>query len=178
MRGVHPRTVENRRCRRGSSPHARGPPVAAWPVSSATRIIPACAGSTVPQVSAMHIIWDHPRMRGVHEWAGAKWVCDWGSSPHARGPLRPNLPGPPLWRIIPACAGSTVSGWLAVLLNGDHPRMRGVHLSFLSFVVGGSGSSPHARGPLHHFAALVADYRIIPACAGSTFFALPVNNFF
>ena len=51
-------------------------------------------------------------------------------------------------RIIPAYAGSTFISSIAVLLERDHPRIRGEHEMTLhknGLVV---GSSPHTRGAL------------------------------
>ncbi len=50
--------------------------------------------------------------------------------------------------------------------------MRGVHLVHLVRGVGVIGSSPHARGPLMGKKVIEIFKRIIPACAGSTYFLL------
>ena len=50
-------------------------------------IIPACAGSTSSLRRWVTSVWDHPRMRGEHNWP-LIWVrSNQGSSPHARGAL-------------------------------------------------------------------------------------------
>ena len=109
-------------------------------------------------------------MRGVHKSKIGLSFRIIGSSPHARGPpdsgrfLCKNI------RIIPACAGSTPAKPGAIYRNQDHPRMRGVHLYYYEVIAWKPGSSPHARGP--HMAKLekITQRRIIPACAGSTYF--------
>ena len=107
-------------------------------------------------------------MRGVHA-LPARWPKPLlGSSPHARGPrlsLSAALTGS---GIIPACAGSTVKFFPQVVVHQDHPRMRGVHTLADPGKTRWSGSSPHARGPLHAEGRPGRRYGIIPACAGST----------
>ena len=66
MRGEH----SPGRCRLahfvGSSPHARGAPLARGHSGLARGIIPACAGSTKLDQVLASIGEDHPRMRGEH----------------------------------------------------------------------------------------------------------------
>ena len=118
---------------------------------------------------------DHPRVRGEHTFQDRLGKLGKGSSPRARGaraislfPRRPR-------GIIPACAGSTMSIFTRSPASGDHPRVRGEHdrpgLSPLTRM----GSSPRARG-----APTIAKQRflaagIIPACAGSTAYSLPIR---
>ena len=107
-------------------------------------------------------------MRGEH--AGRPRTPRWrrGSSPHARGARRSVSVGSFSARIIPACAGSTYTGFRRLRTPEDHPRMRGEHCGLPTGAARLRGSSPHARGALvrAHRAALGG--RIIPACAGST----------
>ena len=70
--------------------------------------------------------------------------------------------------IIPACAGSTNYFWICPLTCGDHPRMRGEHMSDILTDSVPEGSSPHARGALGDEVAACCEMGIIPACAGST----------
>ena len=66
MRGVHI-PIAGFICRlQGSSPHARGPLISHDYHSFCIGIIPACAGSTGAFYSIFKVLWDHPRMRGVH----------------------------------------------------------------------------------------------------------------
>ena len=50
--------------------------------------------------------------------------------------------------------------------------MRGVHLLNASSVAPMEGSSPHARGPPGQVSGYIPGNRIIPACAGSTFYGI------
>ena len=132
---------------------------------------------------------DHPRIRGEH--SGVSWIVKngTGSSPHTRG-----APGfDSFWRrvrgIIPAYAGSTASGRAWRRRSGDHPRIRGEHVTTFSAIDSPPGSSPHTRGALELHAARRKHLhgssphtrgargrvhrhrrpvRIIPAYAGST----------
>ena len=107
-------------------------------------------------------------MRGEH--AGQACPCGGvvGSSPHARGALSLRVNNHETSRIIPACAGSTMSASSLTSSKKDHPRMRGEHDQDTRQAATEAGSSPHARGA-RQLAHLVefAD-GIIPACAGST----------
>ena len=99
-------------------------------------------------VSRVHLIADHPRIRGEHFQGLWELIKGAGSSPHTRGALRdpPDHLGDA--GIIPAYAGSTRS-------RSAPPR-------------GLRGSSPHTRGaPTPLFTGTV-DTGIIPAYAGST----------
>ena len=73
-----------------------------------------------------------------------------------------------LFRIIPACAGSTRQPGVQLPPEQDHPRMRGVHVVLALSSASWVGSSPHARGPLAINTEDGGLDRIIPACAGST----------
>ena len=117
---------------------------------------------------AGHVLQDHPRMRGVHKGISACMVSVSGSSPHARGPLTRSFSLSTSSRIIPACAGSTSLHTLYHACTRDHPRMRGVHFFVLHGGKRPFGSSPHARGPHYNNGILNGEWRIIPACAGST----------
>ena len=174
MRGEHRLAVAATHLWRGSSPHARGARQAEHRLRGGRRIIPACAGSTGNVRRLLVDNEDHPRMRGEHVAGHRRDPSVAGSSPHARG-ARPR--GDPLRAaqgIIPACAGSTVLLLGLNLRSGDHPRMRGEHNSLMLFSMASMGSSPHARGARRTRAACSCSRRIIPACAGSTFW--PTNQ--
>ena len=91
-----------------------------------------------------------------------------GSSPHTRGLRRPRRARPLAGRIIPACAGFTVTLLAISPAPPDHPRVRGVYLAKMSVLPGCFGSSPHARGLRLARRARGDLTRIIPACAGFT----------
>ena len=153
----------------GSSPHVRGAHAMTGEKTQVYGIIPACAGSTRPNL-------DCPRLWG-------------GSSPHVRGARQPAAGRVQAGGIIPACAGSTSMNGLMTCPRrdhprmcgehhavssgphpaGDHPRMCGEHLSFMAFLMVSAGSSPHVRGARHHLHKIATRHGIIPACAGSTF---------
>ena len=68
-------------------------------------------------------------MRGEHVAQAHSLKIREGSSPHARGaPLSSGCDEAGVG-IIPACAGSTLVDKGIVAVDGDHPRMRGEHLS-------------------------------------------------
>ena len=97
-----------------------------------------------------------------------KQVRNLGSSPHARGALVADAEDDTQARIIPACAGSTLTQRRTDAITEDHPRMRGEHRQQMSVETQASGSSPHARGAPHRPRARCGQVGIIPACAGST----------
>ena len=70
---------------------------------------------------------DHPRGCGEHELNILYHYLDTGSSPRMRGALLHRFDAVPGQRIIPADAGSTVSGRRGFFLPRDHPRGCGEH---------------------------------------------------
>ena len=70
---------------------------------------------------------DHPRSRGVYVMASSRIVSSRGSSPLARGLLRPIVKAQILPRIIPARAGFTADSSAPTCWTWDHPRSRGVY---------------------------------------------------
>ena len=168
MRGEHEESAEVFGAWQGSSPHARGAPTPDHYEGKATRIIPACAGSTRTPPWSAPGRGDHPRMRGEHGDLENVSAQTAGSSPHARGAPRAPVQNRPQAGIIPACAGSTAPARAWRRACEDHPRMRGEHTSSLDLHSSHGGSSPHARGA-RRVARGVGGFRgIIPACAGST----------
>ena len=156
--GRHPRTDHPRsrgvysyraRCapvRCGSSPLARGLPGAAMSEHLAERIIPARAGFTprVPGWFACRT--DHPRSRGVYRAKDTYSRYSAGSSPLARGLLKPGCVGGDNLGIIPARAGFTSEVGSVSTSERDHPRSRGVYCGQQFRPHGLLGSSPLARG--------------------------------
>ena len=150
----------------GSSPHVRG---ALWPRVSGRAsigIIPACAGSTRPNLDCPRLWGDHPRMYGEHDNQQPDAYRPVGSSPHVRGApcclvrttpswgSSPHVRGAPvvhglldgLGGIIPACAGSTTPPAQDRHATRDHPRMCGEHIQRVLRRIAEQGSSPHVRG--------------------------------
>ena len=91
----------------GSSPRVRGAPQFPSRSRHTGRFIPACAGSTYPYSIIYIIITVHPRVCGEHCFVGVSSIGFSGSSPRVRGALESTIPGLPIIRFIPACAGST-----------------------------------------------------------------------
>ncbi len=169
LRGDHPRVRVPGHTPHGSSPPARGPPRPARMPDSSPRLIPACAGTTLPGGSLSIRIAAHPRLRGdhaqfVHQDAGGR-----GSSPPARGPQELFVPIGGRHGLIPACAGTTQTAYPPGSWRRAHPRLRGDHLNQLLQGRNYEGSSPPARGPLLMCIHSVNRMRLIPACAGTTY---------
>ena len=137
---------------RGTDPdHPRSRGV--YPTRTATRrgrwwIIPARAGFTSTNPLERDPGRDHPRSRGVYHARVTITGARAGSSPLARGLLRPSAVAAVTAGIIPARAGFTALRVGRPGPPGDHPRSRGVYRQ---------GHSPGAH-----------DRRIIPARAGFT----------
>ena len=168
MRGEHIHILPPARSLMGSSPHARGALLRLSRETSPQRIIPACAGSTSPEMRAAERAGDHPRMRGEHPQQTKQTGLNPGSSPHARGAHALYDPKQANQGIIPACAGSTAARSNATHAGRDHPRMRGEHTGCPCLLLPKKGSSPHARGAHVMAREALAICGIIPACAGST----------
>ena len=132
----------------GSSPLARGLPLAALAGGHDRGIIPARAGFTVLGGPPDGLPEDHPRSRGVYRMKIKALDANGGSSPLARGLLPPQVPFGPVRRIIPARAGFTASGMSAQAGSQDHPRSRGVYEEQSPNPDWSGGSSPLARGLL------------------------------
>ena len=152
----------------GSSPLARGLPGISQVNRLHTGIIPARAGFTAQSGSRPAPRRDHPRSRGVYDWASDRVVPGKGSSPLARGlPSLLLLPARGEG-IIPARAGFTARSSAPTSCSPDHPRSRGVYISGSVHLNRSTGSSPLARGlpvqhPYNH-----SRRGIIPARAGFT----------
>ena len=128
MRGEHISSVPLSRSGMGSPPHARGAPCRHPRNRCDTGITPACAGSTLFRFFCRFEMWDHPRMRGEHNKFAFSSLPYKGSPPHARGALVDIQHGGGVYRITPACAGSTLSVSCHHPFVWDHPRMRGEHM--------------------------------------------------
>ena len=109
MRGEKHKVVINREIAIGSSPHARGKANEENHKLWEFRIIPACAGKRQCEVVIRDKYKDHPRMRGEKESQESIAKMILGSSPHARGKVCNKIIPSKLNRIIPACAGKSIS---------------------------------------------------------------------
>ena len=152
----------------GSSPLARGLPLAAIEDQVHDRIIPARAGFTCQPHWGHTPYPDHPRSRGVYPIGHRLHRGLDGSSPLARGLPRIQSGAGYLPRIIPARAGFTTGLRIVEASLQDHPRSRGVYLSMERFSIKTSGSSPLARGLLQTSNWRISWVGIIPARAGFT----------
>ena len=132
----------------GSSPLARGLPVAPQRLAGRVRIIPARAGFTGPSGSPDSTGRDHPRSRGVYSIVPSTGFPSAGSSPLARG--------------LPSGGGARSRR------RADHPRSRGVYRTKYPRQCNRRGSSPLARGLLCEELAAEQGVGIIPARAGFT----------
>ena len=167
-RGEHPVKHVRDTCDVGSSPQARGTPLARRQLFLRIRFIPAGAGNTrafcVPSASRSV----HPRRRGEHRGRNA-WLCQHsGSSPQARGTRHTRARSQHIARFIPAGAGNTLAGRLHVVIKAVHPRRRGEHSNARAPPGYTDGSSPQARGTLRSTSADYQRERFIPAGAGNT----------
>ena len=176
LRGDHPRSrgehtppKGDRATRQGSSPLTRGAlrrrRLFRWRLG----IIPAHAGSTLPTIRQRPSTEDHPRSRGEHREDQVNILHGLGSSPLTRGAPVPGGYVACYRGIIPAHAGSTITGIFQTLSGlGIIPAHAGSTPSPPLPRPRRGGSSPLTRGA--HDAAMLTPrrIRIIPAHAGST----------
>ena len=111
---------------------------------------------------------DHPRSRGVYVTKAVRSARSAGSSPLARGLLKPFSAVGWTVGIIPARAGFTVVCYHQDQSSWDHPRSRGVYWGLRDPAGASGGSSPLARGLRRQHDPPTAPSRIIPARAGFT----------
>ena len=146
----------------------RGAQIVVVSGSGPLRIIPADAGSTVTCAPRGRVSRDHPRGCGEHTAARSKVWISRGSSPRMRGALSSAHPYYAGRRIIPADAGSTVTGPPGTICRPDHPRGCGEHSCLNPIWCFRNGSSPRMRGAQIGENPHQRLHRIIPADAGST----------
>ena len=152
----------------GSSPLARGTPLAAGLAAGQPRFIPARAGNTRPCGRWSRRSPVHPRSRGEHGCPYHGIACMTGSSPLARGTHPAGARADFRRRFIPARAGNTA----VALPEGQeitvHPRSRGEHAGRVLPAERAGGSSPLARGTPPSPGQGGRCDRFIPARAGNT----------
>ena len=110
----------------------------------------------------------HPRVCGEHGDAAAAIEPSWGSSPRLRGARLQKSPAKNSIRLIPASAGSTMSGRPLPTYTQAHPRVCGEHVNVTYASLPGRGSSPRLRGARDRKCAGIGVVGLIPASAGST----------
>ena len=152
----------------GLSPRVRVTRPAANPAGVRRRIIPACAGNTLPRARATCRTRDHPRVCGEHETHPVTVAMTLGSSPRVRGTpvVVPSVSV--RFGIIPACAGNTQGRIGVNVAVRDHPRVCGEHETNTAKGRRFKGSSPRVRGTLAALLLGELYLGIIPACAGNT----------
>ena len=112
---------------RGSPPRVREPLTLIEPLNPASRITPACAGTTGSGGQHQGTHRDHPRVCGNHSFSRCFCFLRRGSPPRVREPPTRSTPQTTSSRITPACAGTT-TGMAKSLKNvEDHPRVCGNH---------------------------------------------------
>ena len=152
----------------GSPPPTRGALAASDLAGALPGITPAYAGSTRGPPSPTTCSWDHPRLRGEHQWRGAAPEGELGSPPPTRGARSRTPAGPQGPGITPAYAGSTVKGSIMNDLIPDHPRLRGEHAAKPPQNAAHEGSPPPTRGAQAGHQRAGHRVGITPAYAGST----------
>ena len=152
----------------GTSPRARGKlhDERFHPVDRGN--IPACAGKTAHQVLCGFATEEHPRVRGENSGVFADLQKISGTSPRARGKRAKTESRAKAARNIPACAGKTSTANRVVILDKEHPRVRGENTLRLRTVHNRDGTSPRARGKHPQKHRKIQPQRNIPACAGKT----------
>ena len=175
--GAHPRVCgENRRCRacqgrsRGSSPRVRGKRAAPIPPTAAAGLIPACAGKTPGTNFFIASSPAHPRVCGENLTRRAVCRGNMGSSPRVRGKLCGHFLGSFGAGLIPACAGKTRRPRRRQTPPAAHPRVCGENSIVTLVIESTKGSSPRVRGKPGRKHPKPHPGRLIPACAGKTFF--------
>ena len=152
----------------GSPPLARGTDSSPAIKSSFVRITPACAGNRLYHRYIPTSRGDHPRLRGEQAISSQIWSDRSGSPPLARGTVLfcDSLIFCP--RITPACAGNSNAYSPEEYPAGDHPRLRGEQIDFITFSTAFLGSPPLARGTVNFGDLIEVSSRITPACAGNS----------
>ena len=89
------------------------------------RIIPACAGRTLLELSSCLLSWDHPRVCGKNVHCNNTTISRLGSPPRVREELIDYYMCIITVRITPACAGRTTKEEILVMALQDHPRVCG-----------------------------------------------------
>ena len=173
---------------RGSSPRVRGKLAAHLSEGAADGLIPACAGKTDKVVIHHNAGRAHPRVCGENLRVRDNTRRGRGSSPRVRGKLAASQAHVQYPRLIPACAGKTLSALVDYYGSAAHPRVCGENvISPLAIAsrkgssprvrgkrippeqqVSWDGSSPRVRGKLVPEARRRTRTGLIPACAGKT----------
>ena len=107
-------------------------------------------------------------MCGYNEISNKSKVATSGSSPRVRVQPNRNPIRQQHIRIIPACAGTTFTNKYQKYTKQDHPRVCGYNYKNLQRIGCSGGSSPRVRVQQGIGKRVKIEWRIIPACAGTT----------
>ena len=149
-----------------SSPRVRGKVAPVQSVVVAAGIIPACAGKSVQAPVSVSDVRDHPRVCGEKYRPKIKSNQIKGSSPRVRGKAGSCAVLSVVYRIIPACAGKSITVWTTLTTQKDHPRVCGEKHEGDVISKAHELSSPRVRGKVSLEMRAFDLHRIIPACAG------------
>ena len=107
-------------------------------------------------------------MCGENAFATGNIFTATGSSPRVRGKHRSTWLRRRAERLIPACAGKTISSRTGYPSPGAHPRVCGENFRGFRSNFKRAGSSPRVRGKRFIRLSCRIDNGLIPACAGKT----------
>ena len=131
-------------------------------------ITPAHAGKSPIILNLRLIGGDHPRTRGEKYYDSLFFEFCWGSPPHTRGKVLPELLYPLCPGITPAHAGKRITPEAMERHRQDHPRTRGEKSRPLARHLQVLGSPPHTRGKEQINLVNANKTRITPAHAGKS----------
>ena len=152
----------------GSSPRVRGKPHARRVGPRLHGLIPACAGKTADPEAKRLARTAHPRVCGENLIRQPEAGRPRGSSPRVRGKRRGRVRVEAPSRLIPACAGKTLSLLLLRTACRAHPRVCGENGHEEIMQIPSLGSSPRVRGKRPKRDPYTLPGGLIPACAGKT----------
>ncbi len=132
------------------------------------RSTPAGAGPTGRRARCARASTEHPRRRGADCRARRPAAGSAGAPPQARGRRGYPLSEPPLPRSTPAGAGPTAAPRPATPADGEHPRRRGVDVTFTARPWSWIGAPPQARGRRREAGGPLGGGGSTPAGAGPT----------
>ena len=112
----------------------------------------------------------HPRACGEHRLFATSAVSDPGSSPRMRGTPLGILRCWRTGRFIPAHAGNTSSGSVALLTQPVHPRACGEHTYTTTLNLLDRGSSPRMRGTRRRWPSSWSRTAVHPRACGEHLF--------
>ena len=137
-------------------------------VAAALGSPPRARGEDAASVLDVGLIRDHPRVRGEKKISDQLAALIKGSPPRARGEAGLCAVQLDTQGITPACAGRSGAESALLLVDGDHPRVRGEKCMRLMVSIMVIGSPPRARGEVHLIPISRALSGITPACAGKS----------